>query len=129
MAAVNKDNAIGSTAPGTEVLQQIEETAITPTPQPARAISRCRGCDRVSHPHQHWHTFRGDALLHQRQQRFGIVRSRSHIERLTQGRFTPTALDVLIEQHQKAGLLDGAGEHELNVGGSHITCSSCLIRS
>ena len=32
MAAVNKDNAIGSTAPGTEVLQQVEETAITPTP-------------------------------------------------------------------------------------------------
>ena len=32
MTAVNKDNAIGSTAPGTEVLQQVEETAITPTP-------------------------------------------------------------------------------------------------
>ena len=48
---------------------------------------------------------RGDALLHQRQQRFGIVWSRSHIERLTQGRFTPTALDVLIEQHQKAASL------------------------
>ena len=126
MAAVNKDNAIGSTAPGTEVLQQVEETAITPTPQPARAISRCRGCDRVSHTHQQRHPFRGDALLHQRQQRFGIVGSRSHIERLTQGRFTPTALDVLIEQHQKAGLLDGPGEHELNVGGSHITCSSGL---
>ena len=52
--------------------------------------------------------------------------SRSHIERLTQGRFTPTALDVLIEQHQKSGLLDGPGEHELDVGGSHISSSSGL---
>lgn len=30
MAAVDKNNAIGLTAPGTEVLQQVEETAITP---------------------------------------------------------------------------------------------------
>ena len=32
MAAVDKNNPIGSSAPGTEVLQQVEETAITPTP-------------------------------------------------------------------------------------------------
>ena len=50
--------------------------------------------------------------------------SRSHIEGITQGGFTPTALDVLIEQHQKASLLDGTCEHELNVGGSDIPESS-----
>ena len=32
MAAVDKNNAIGLTAPGTQVLQKVEETAITPPP-------------------------------------------------------------------------------------------------
>ena len=32
MTAIDKNNAIGLTAPGTEVLQQVEETAITPPP-------------------------------------------------------------------------------------------------
>ena len=33
---------------------------------------------------------------------------------------------MLIEQNQKSGLLDGPGEHELDVGGSHISRSSGL---
>ena len=126
MAAVHQHHAVGLAAPTAKVLQQLQKAAITSAAQPAASFRSRRGGHRVADPHENRHLLWEDALPDQLQQPLMVTGSRPHMKRLPEGCFPPTAGDVLVEQHQQAGFLQGSGEHELNVGGADITVAGGL---